>query len=433
MRQLKILALIIFVSFTAAAQNSVQQKQLGLVAQNFMKLYNTGDSAAYGAFLHAVMPDKTEADRLLDRYNFTYNFIGKVDIRKMVPVTPEKMEIWTQDQRYEAWWKFTVITDSQQRFKQRYVEPTGFTEAFLKKGKLTSRQIVSEVDQYIEKRMSKEFAGNIFIAHNTDVIYSRSFGLDQEGKPNTLEHTFGLASMGKMFTAVSMLQLKDKGLLSLEDTVGKFLPELKNKAVAGITISQLLTHTSGMGDFFETPLFEKLKDSLKTSADFLPFIEEDKLAFEPGKDWRYSNTGFALLGIIIERISKQSFEEYVKEHIFEPAGMDHSTPGQGAGGGRSTVSDLYHFSTALLDNKLLTKATTTSFLTYTVNGKYGYGTEHLKLGDEHVVGHSGGFIKECTELNIYPKNRYIVVILSNTDPPFGHFVSNKIKELLVRK
>jgi len=113
--------------------------------------------------------------------------------------------------------------------------------------------------------------------------------------------------------------------------------------------------------------------------------------------------------------------------------MTQSAVGGGAGGGFSTVNDLHKFSLALVRNNLLEENTTKELFKYTVNGKYGYGTEHQVLANENIVGHSGGFINVCTELNIYTKSDYIVIILSNSNPPYGHFLSNKIKELLVRK
>src|SRR4029079_306884 len=259
-----------------------------------------------------------------------------------------------------------------------------------------------------------------------------SFGTNANSEPNQFDQQFDLTSMGKLFTAISILQLRDQGVLSLDDKVGTYL-SLKNKAVANVTIKQLLTHTSGMGDFFESPMYEKLKDSLRSPADFMPFFEAEKLAFEPGNGWQYSNTGFCLLSLIVERLTHERFERYVRENIFAKAYMSNSVVGGGAGGGLSTVNDLHKFSIALLRNDLLSEKTTKELFQYTVNGKYGYGTEHQVLANENIVGHSGGFINVCDELNIYTKSEYIVIILSNSNPPFGHFLSNKIKELLVRK
>jgi hypothetical protein len=433
MKQFQALFASLCLCLAAMAQTSLQQQELQKTVDQFMAIYNTGDSARYYALLEPVVHDKKELTELLDRYKFTFKVIGKVDVQKIDFISPTQADVWARDRQFDSWWKFSVLTDSLQHFQKRLVKPDRFSAAFIKRGALTSKQIAAEVDDYIKNKLGDQFSGNVLITHNDQVVLSKSYGNNNEGKPNTMEQDFGLASMGKMFTAITILQLQDKKLLSLDDTVGKFLPGLKNKALTHITLKQLLTHSSGMGDFFESPLYNKIKDSIKTAADMLPVIEEEKLAFEPGKGWQYSNTGFSLLGILIEKITGTSFEDYVRKNVFAPAGMRHSTVGSGAGGGRSTVQDLSHFSKALLGGQLLSKEATHQILSYTINDQYGLGTEHYRLGDEHIVGHSGGFIKECTELNLYTHSQYTVIILSNSNPPFGHFISDKIKELVVRK
>ena len=428
-----ITALFLLFATSGFGQASAGKEQFGKVVDNFFKLYNSGDTAAYRKFLEPVSDNQAQLNQMLNGFNNAWRVIGKVNIMRINPVAPDNAEVWVQDNKYDAWWKFSIYTDSLQHFKRRTIQPVPFDSYFIKSGSLTNKELSDAVDHYIATKLSTEFAGNVFIAKESQVIYSKSFGNTQNNQPNTFETQFDLASMGKMFTAISILQLKDQGKLTLEDKVEKFLPALKNKAVSQVTISQLLTHTSGMGDFFGTPLWEKLKDSLHTAKDYIPLIEADHLSFEPGKGWDYSNLGFCVLAVIIEEASGEKFDNYINNHIFSVASMNHSTVGGGAGGGFSTVTDLQHFSDALLGNKLLKKETTTHLLQYTVNDRYGYGTEHHMLGSENIVGHSGGFENVCTELNLYTKSKYTVIILSNSNPPFGHFLSNKIKELLVRK
>lgn len=412
---------------------SPHDPKLIATANEFMKLYNTGDTAAYRSLINSIEPDTNKQKQLFNGYRNAFNFIGPVSIRKIDPESSNNALVWVQDKQLDSWWRFNITTDSLQHFKNRTILPVGFTSAFLKDGKLTDPQIANEVDDYIKNKLKEKFKGNVFIEHGNKVIYSASFGTDPKGKVNTATQLFGLASMGKMFTAVSVLQLRDKGLLSLDDRVDKYLA-LKRKDIGAITIRQLLSHTSGMGDFFESPLYNKMKDSIKTASDWLPVIEDDKLRFEPGKGWAYSNTGFTVLGIIIEKISGSSLEKYVQEHVFNVAGMNTAKVGSAAGGGEASVADLQSFSNALINKKILSPNTTNELFTYTVNeGKYGLGSEHQVLGDDYVFGHSGGFINVCTELNLYLRSGYKVIILSNVDPPYGHFLSNKIKELIVRK
>lgn len=416
-------------------QSINEQHRLGQTVDQFFKIYNSGDSVQYYQLLYPVVKDSAELNHLLDRYKFTYSIIGKVTVKKVNFLSPTQADVWAKDAQFDSWWKFSILTDSNQRFQQRLVKPDRFPNDFVHTGKQEFSQLGEQVDSYINQKLGNQFSGNVFISHKDKVLFSRSYGNNDKGAPNDINQAFGLASMGKIFTSISILQLQEKGKLNLSDAVGKFLPELNNKAVAAITIEQLLTHTSGMGDFFESATYNRIKDSVKDQMGLLPVIEEEKLAFSPGKSWQYSNTGFVLLGIIIEKITGDSYENYIRENIFSKAGMTHSMPGGGGGGGTSTVNDLYSFARALLNDKLLNHNTTSKLLNYTspLNDQYGWGTEHYKLGKEHVVGHSGGYINECTELNIYPQSQSVVIILSNSNPPFGHFVSDRLKELITRK
>jgi CubicO group peptidase (beta-lactamase class C family) len=422
----------LFLLFFEEGFAQTSEQRMNNVVDNFFKLYNSGDTSAYRAFLEPVSANEAELKQWLTGYNNAFNAIGKVEVKRIQINSAESADVWVQDNTHEAWWKFSILTDSLQHFKRRFIQPAPFESYFIKKGTLSNDEIRKQVDEYVHNKLGAEFAGNVCIAKGNELIYCSSFGNNPDKKPNTFSQQFDLASMGKMFTAISILQLRDKGLLSLNDKVQRFVPELRNKAVANITIKQLLTHTSGMGDFFEHPLYQKLKDSLKQPKDFLPIIEDDKLSFEPGTNWQYSNTGFCLLAIIVERASRLSFAHYVEVNIFQVSLMKNSIVGGGAGGGYSTVNDLHHFAFALKKNELLKKESTDELFAYTVNGKYGYGTEHQLLGTENIVGHSGGFENVCTELNIYTKSDYVVIILSNCNPPLGHFLANKIKELLVR-
>ncbi|HJW16792.1 MAG TPA: serine hydrolase domain-containing protein [Flavisolibacter sp.] len=429
--------IIVFIGLTsqAWAQTTIQQQRLDETVSKFFKIYNSGDSAQYYQLLLPVVKDSAELNHLMDRYKFTYAVIGKVNVKKVHYLSPTQADVWSKDEQFDSWWKFSIITDSNQHFLQRQVKPDRFPGEFVHTGKEEYVHLGENVDHYINQKLGNQFSGNVFISHKGKTLFTRSYGKNDKGEVNSIDQQFGLASMGKLFTAISILQLQEKGKLKLSDSVGHFLPELKNKAVTAITIEQLLTHTSGMGDFFESATYNRIKDSVKDQMGLLPVIEEEQLAFAPGKSWQYSNTGFVLLGIILEKITGSTYDNYIRKNIFSPAGMHHSVPGGGGGGGTSTIVDLLHFAIALLNNKLLTPALTAKILNYTspLNDQYGLGTEHYKLGREHVVGHSGGYINECTELNIYPNSQNIVIILSNSNPPFGHFISDKIKELITRK
>ncbi|MEP6712289.1 MAG: serine hydrolase domain-containing protein [Ferruginibacter sp.] len=180
------------------------------------------------------------------------------------------------------------------------------------------------------------FNGNVLIAQNGKVLYKKSFGYADYNTKSKLDSNsiFDCGSIAKEFTAVGILLLKDKGLISYADTLRKFFPGLPYN---NVTIQQLLTHTSGMPDGFG--VVSKFFDHNKTASndDIIALLAREKppLLFEPGKDLMYSGTAFNLLASIIEKISGQSYKDYMAEHVFKPLGMTHTMV---ANGPRSTKS-----------------------------------------------------------------------------------------------
>ena len=130
---------------------------------------------------------------------------------------------------------------------------------------------------------------------------------------------FNLGSAGKMFTGVAVGQLIDAGKVRLEDPIGAQVKGLTSEAAA-VTVRQLLTHTSGLGNFFSPENLVAIEKA-RTASDLLSLVASDKPSFPPGSRFQYSNTGFLLLGILVERVSGQSYGRYLDEHVFNPAGM----------------------------------------------------------------------------------------------------------------
>ena len=321
------------------------------------------------------------------------------------------------------------------------------------------------------KNLEKEnnLSGVFLIAKNGKPIYREAFGFANlpdsvKNKPDT---KFNLASINKMFTGMAVMQLVEEGKISLQDKVGKYLLDYPNKTVAdSVTIHQLLTHTSGMNSFWEE--YDKVaKEKFKTVSDYLPLFANAKLSFVPGSDFYYSNSGYMVLGLIIEKVSGQDYFDYVKEHIYKPAKMintdayelDNAIPnlatgytmsleepgqwknnifsnlakGTPAGGGYSTVDDLWNFANALQNNRLLSKESTAIYTAGRVkfrDGMYGYGFMEDIINGHRVIGHTGGHDGIACELMIYPDLGYTVVILTNGEVENYWEVSNLIKKQL---
>jgi CubicO group peptidase (beta-lactamase class C family) len=249
--------------------------------------------------------------------------------------------------------------------------------------------------------------------------------------------------------------------------VGKYLTDYPNKDVASkVTIHQLLTHTGGTGDIFG-PEFEAHRLELRTLQDYVKLYGERPPKYEPGSQWEYSNYGFILLGAIIEKVSGQSYYDYVREHVYVPAGMtstgsepedkpvaDRSAGymkmdspdwkpntdtlpyrGSSAGGGYSTVEDLAKFASALEANKLLSAHYTEMLTTGkpgTPENTYAYGFQDAKISGVRCFGHGGGAPGMNGDLQICPGPGYVVAVLSNLDPPaatqVSGFITNRLPE-----
>jgi CubicO group peptidase (beta-lactamase class C family) len=260
--------------------------------------------------------------------------------------------------------------------------------------------------------------------------------------------------MNKMLTAVAALQLVQVGTLRLDAPLGTYLPDYPNTEVASqVTPHHLLTHTGGTGDIFG-PAFTAHRSELRTTEDYLRLYGTRGLQFAPGARWAYSNYGFVLLGAAIERVGGKSYYDHVAERVLAPAGMtatgsapeDSLVPGRSvgytrqvvpgalvsnaptlpyrgtpAGGGYSTVGDLARFAAALREHRLLDSAHTARLLAGKVaigpGVRYAYGFFDRVVGGRRFVGHGGGAPGMNGDLAFEPDGGYVVVVLSNLDPP----------------
>lgn len=338
---------------------------------------------------------------------------------------------------------------------------------------ISEAELTRQVNAYVGQLFAEEkFSGAILIVKDGEPIYQHAFGLASiaYAVPNRIDTKFNLGSMNKMFTAVAIAQLADAGNLRFTDAIGDHLPDYPNQAVAEqVTIHHLLTHTSGLVDYFNDEFTAASRTRFRTVQDFFPLFVDEPLQFTPGSEWRYSNSNFMVLGAIVEAVSGQNYFDYVRDHIYQPAGMvdtdayelDRETPnlatgytrapgetewrnnlfehvikGGPAGGGYSTVGDLARFAQALTHHELLGAAMTTEITAPKVkaagafDAHYGYGFMHETLNGYHRFGHSGGFPGINSELNIYPDLGYVVVVMANYDPPAASLVALRIGKLL---
>jgi CubicO group peptidase (beta-lactamase class C family) len=322
---------------------------------------------------------------------------------------------------------------------------------------------------------SGRFSGAGLVAHDDRVEFARAHGLASRGfeVANRLETRFNLGSMNKMFTGVAVAQLAEQGRLGFDDPAAAHLCAPPPALADGkATIHHLLTHTAGLGSYFQSERFAATWTQLRTVGAYLPLLAEveREREFEPGERWSYSNSGYVLLGAIVEQVSGADYFDYVRERVFAPAGMfdtdsdlldrdppntatgytrtdgdlrsnlfSHVIRGSPAGGGFSTVADLLNFSRALLAHGLLSAEMTELALHGKVDcdpiigGRYGYGFLDRIVDGLRVVGHFGGFAGISTGLDIYPEHGWTVVVLANADPIVADEIAAHARKLILAR
>jgi CubicO group peptidase (beta-lactamase class C family) len=309
--------------------------------------------------------------------------------------------------------------------------------------KAGEEEFVAAVREYFQGRaLADEFSGVVLVAVKDRVVFHEAFGdADREKHvPNRKDTKFNLGSINKNFTRVAVLQLARRGRLSLDDTIGKHLPDYPNRQAAEkVTIRHLLEMTSGIGDFFGPRFQATPKERIRAVKDYLPLFADLPLEFEPGTSSRYSNGGYIVLGAIIEKVTGLDYYSYVRENIYKPCGMldtdayerdadvpnlargytrraagaerilNHDTlPGRGssAGGGYSTAEDMLRYVRALKSGVV--------YLPDTAAG----------------LGIAGGAPGINSVLEWDPRRETVVIVLTNFDPPTAGDAARRIANWL---
>jgi len=230
---------------------------------------------------------------------------------------------------------------------------------------------------YLDALVARDlFSGTVLLARGGKPLFFKSYGMANKewSVPNTNDTKYNVGSINKFFTTMALRQLHDAGKLDYDKTLRTYLPDYPSPAADRITVKQLIEHRSGLGDFFGPDYAATPKNKIRTLADYLPLFAGKPLQFEPGAQQRYSNAGYIVLGLIIEKLSGESYYDYMREHVFKPRGMmstdsyalDDVVPrratgyskghpnvytlparGSSAGGGYSTAEDLLRLVTSL--------------------------------------------------------------------------------------
>jgi CubicO group peptidase (beta-lactamase class C family) len=304
-----------------------------------------------------------------------------------------------------------------------------------------AEQIDSVMADFVELHL---FSGTVLVARDGDIVYSRAFGEANKDHhvANILETRFNIGSIGKTFTGVGIMQLVERNKIELDAPVVRYLEDFPYGDA--ITIHHLLSHTSGMSNYMAHPDYRSSMSRLRRIGDFLPLIYDQQLVFDtPGDTFSYSNSGIVVLGAVIEKVSGQPYEEYIREHILMPAGMTDTginfwdevvanramgyskslsgefsaavfqvPPASADGGIETTVLDMLRFDRALYGDRLLNEASKAKMFTPNLNN-YGYCWRISDDGGRRSIGHGGGAPGVSASFMRYPDDHVTIIVLSN--------------------
>jgi D-alanyl-D-alanine carboxypeptidase len=457
---IRVVALLLLFTSHAYAQPPVPGTPAGRVLSAWLSAFNAGDAAALQAFdtthRRAAPPISVTQRFRADTGGFTLVRIEKSTATSVTALLEERGARRLARLDLEVTADATpVVVSSTFRLAVRTSD--------IPLVRLNEAQTLSELAATLDEQAKTDrFSGAVLIGHRGRIVFQKAVGLAnrEERTPNTLDTRFRNGSMNKMFTATAVMQLVEAGKLSLDDTVGTVMADYPNADVARkVMIRHLLGHTGGTGDFFG-PEFIKNRLTLKTHADYVAMFGTRAPLHEPGAEFRYSNYGMVLLGAIIEKVSGLSYFDYVRTKVFEPAGMvstgllpetetvphrsrgymrrnDAWVPnsdtlpfsGTAAGGGYSTVGDFFRFAEALQSGKLVSKASFTQMITPGRNAQYGFGMSLAGADETRTFGHAGGAPGQNGDLRVFLDSGYVVVALSNLDPP----VASKLVDFIAAR
>jgi CubicO group peptidase (beta-lactamase class C family) len=325
----------------------------------------------------------------------------------------------------------------------------------------TSNDSAARMEQVIQSYVAnQQFMGTVLMAQDGKVLIDKGYGFAnlEWQLPNTPTTKFRLGSLTKQFTAASILLLEERGKLKVEDPVKKYMADAP-AAWDKVTFFHLLTHTSGIPSLTSFPDFQARKGESMTPEKLVAWFRDKPLEFEPGEKWNYSNSGYILLGYLIEKISGQTYSDFVQQNIFTPLGMKdsgydsnaaiivHRAAGytQGlkgpvntayvdmtipfsAGALYSTTEDLLRWEQGLFGGKVLTAASLTK-MTTPFKQDYAFGLGVVTNNGRKVITHAGGIEGFNTQLSYYPDDKLVVAVLANLNGPFAGQIAGKLAQV----
>ncbi len=449
-----LVCLVCVVSVTAQAEeyadvSKIPEGAVGERIRSVIDVVNSGDPERIRAFIENECTDEFKSmvpmEEHVDVFLEVFGNTSGIDFHSVRTYTPERagQTVVILKDRKIGFWRSIVLSFDEGG--KNLIAGIRFGDArrpsnLPVEAPLSEAGFKDELREFVEMLNGKDiFSGTVLVARGDDVIFTYVCGEASKRfhVPNTIETRFNLGSMNKMFTSTAIAQLVEQGKLSYDDAISAYVDEtwLPLEMTKKIKIRHLLSHTSGLGSYFNDAYVKGSRALFRDVDDFKALVQGETLAFEPGSEFQYSNTGMLILGVVIESVTGGSYFDYIRENIYAPAGMTRSdsyemdlpvenlaigyTPdsdtkfgyrnnlymhvikGGPAGGGFSTVGDLHRFALAIESGKLVSKATLDTMWTpqSEVGYGFGFGINNGSLGK--VVGHSGGFSGISAKLDMY--------------------------------
>jgi CubicO group peptidase (beta-lactamase class C family) len=458
-----------------AAQGSQSESPAVRRAKEFARLIDSGNRAELRIYAKDnFAPEflKLPMERHLDFLSSVHDSTRGVDFHSVQEEIAGAATLLLKARLTGDWLALTVAVESEAPYRivgigLRPPKPPASADSVKR---LSDQQVAEELKALMDKLAAADvFSGAVLLAKDGVPVFKGAYGMANKdfNAPNRIDTKFNLGSMNKMFTAVSIAQLVERGKLSFEDPLSKFLPDFPDpEAARKIKIKHLLTHTAGLGGYFSKQWMESSRALYRTVDDMMKRAAADeKLLFEPGSRWQYSNTGMLVLGKVIEKVTGQSYYDYVRDNITKPAGMvntgcfeldkvnpnlavgyekeftddgvgftnnifEHVLRGGPQGGGYSTVEDLLKFDIALRSNKLIGAEYVKQLLSAKPElNSPGYGFGFSIDSKEQIAGHGGGFTGISSNLDMFLGTGWTAVVLSNYGRG-AQAVQQKMRELV---
>jgi D-alanyl-D-alanine carboxypeptidase len=432
-------------------------------AKLYLQASQASDDARLVDLMREIYPtaERSPAEWLQRR-----DLASRMEFRAVIATAENQADLLLFDPLGQSWARLsiTVEPNAPYRITALGLQPARRPADVAPTATLEPAALVAATRAYVDDLAKRDlFSGAVLVAKDGRPVWTGFYGLaDREtDAPNTPQTQFRFGSMGKMFTAVAIMQLIQAGRIDPDVPIGRYLPDYPNAGIASkVTVNHLLTHTGGTGDIFG-PEFDARRLTLRDPKDYVALFGARGPLFAPGTRSEYSNYGFILLGRIVETASGTSYDDYIQRHIFTPAGMtstgmapetahlprravpytrDHGvlTPavatlpvrGTPAGGGYSTVGDLWRFSQALMGEQLMDAEHTKRLVSggVTMPGGAFFRYDFWAPGRHTFVGHGGGAPGMNGVFAIFPETGYVLVVLANRDPPVAQGVANFFAE-----